>query len=186
VWQAISREARSVVPFAGRLPPAATPPQEVAIWRRSTMRDNWRQLATAAVMLLAIYLVVDISLFTPSPAGAPALEVTINDETALPAWSVRLDRERRLLSVSIIRTQTIAAANSFELWMLPGEGPDQAPVSLGLIPASGEISLRLTAELAAALVAAGGLAVSLEPAGGSPTGQPTGPILYQGVIEPAA
>jgi anti-sigma-K factor RskA len=27
------------------------------------------------------------------------------------------------------------------------------------------------------------LAISLEPAGGSPTGQPTGPVLYTGRVE---
>jgi anti-sigma-K factor RskA len=33
------------------------------------------------------------------------------------------------------------------------------------------------------LAGAKGLAISLEPAGGSPTGAPTGPILYTGKIE---
>ena len=33
-----------------------------------------------------------------------------------------------------------------------------------------------------AALAAGVLAVSLEPSGGSPTGLPTGPVLYQGRI----
>jgi anti-sigma-K factor RskA len=64
---------------------------------------------------------------------------------------------------------------AFELWAIAG-GP---PRPLGLLrPAGGE---RLV--LAAGTVPRDGvLAVSLEPAGGSPTGLPTGPVLYQGKI----
>ncbi|MGE5145642.1 MAG: anti-sigma factor domain-containing protein, partial [Candidatus Eiseniibacteriota bacterium] len=32
---------------------------------------------------------------------------------------------------------------------------------------------------------AAGVAISLEPAGGSPTGQPTGPVLFQGRLAAA-
>jgi anti-sigma-K factor RskA len=41
----------------------------------------------------------------------------------------------------------------------------------------------LDAGQAAMLARARGLAVSLEPAGGSPTGQPTGPVVYQGRLD---
>ena len=58
-----------------------------------------------------------------------------------------------------------------ELWALPkGE---TKPHSLGVFPPSGR---QLTAELAPDTQ----LLVSLEPKGGSPTGQPTGPVLYGG------
>lgn len=41
----------------------------------------------------------------------------------------------------------------------------------------------LTAPAGESLTNIPALAVSLEPAGGSPTGQPTGPVLYSGAIE---
>jgi len=69
----------------------------------------------------------------------------------------------------------IPAANSYELWMLP-EG--RAPVSLGLLPGTGNAALPLDAEALAVLAQTMTLAVSLEPAGGSPTGAPTGPVLF--------
>ena len=53
-----------------------------------------------------------------------------------------------------------------------------APVSLGLMPASGEVRLALNDRQRAALAAAANVAVSDEPAGGSPTGAPTGAVLY--------
>jgi anti-sigma-K factor RskA len=62
-----------------------------------------------------------------------------------------------------------------ELWALPANGA--APVSLGLLPQTGSRKVALDPVQAAALLAAGQLAVSREPAGGSPTGAPTGPVL---------
>jgi anti-sigma-K factor RskA len=51
-------------------------------------------------------------------------------------------------------------------------------VSLGLLPTSGDQRRVLTAAQRSALAGAKNLAVSLEPAGGSPTGLPTGPVLH--------
>jgi anti-sigma-K factor RskA len=51
------------------------------------------------------------------------------------------------------------------------------PISLGVLPAGGE---RIAASQYTA--PGGKLLVSLEPKGGSPTGQPTGPVLYGGTI----
>jgi anti-sigma-K factor RskA len=62
---------------------------------------------------------------------------------------------------------------SFELWLLVGKN---APVSLGVLPAEVSGSVSLPTELRKAAAEAT-LAVSDEPAGGSPTGQPTGDIL---------
>ena len=62
--------------------------------------------------------------------------------------------------------------------MLPGG--DRKPVSLGLITTHETQSLMVPRELSAAIDAAWGLAMSVEPKGGSPTGLPTGPVLYKG------
>ena len=69
---------------------------------------------------------------------------------------------------------------AFELWALPGAGA--APVSLGLLPAQGEAVLTLSPQVRPLLERGAALAVSVEPPGGSPTGQPTGPVVYQGKL----
>ena len=61
-----------------------------------------------------------------------------------------------------------------ELWLI-AEGSD-GPVSLGLLDASGSTRIRVPDHIAPG-VRGGTIAVSLEPAGGSPTGSPTGPVL---------
>jgi len=68
-----------------------------------------------------------------------------------------------------------------ELWAVPPQG---TPRSLGLISANGTTIVprgRLAASLVKGDTAA--LAVSLEPPGGSPTGAPTGPVLYAGKLQ---
>lgn len=83
-----------------------------------------------------------------------------------------------------IEPMTLAAverARVLELWAIPTGGK---PISLGLVPASGKGRIQLNKAQQALLIAPLTLAVSLEPQGGSPTGQPTGPVLYQGQLTP--
>lgn len=64
-----------------------------------------------------------------------------------------------------------------QLWARPPEGAG-APAALGLIPAGRD---RLTVGPAGLRPAPGMvLEITLEPEGGSPTGQPSGPVLFSG------
>jgi len=76
---------------------------------------------------------------------------------------------------------TVQPGRDLQLWLVtPGE---PAPASLGLVPASGRFSAPLAPELVARLARGGGeIHVSDEPAGGSPTGLPTGALLASGEI----
>jgi anti-sigma-K factor RskA len=77
------------------------------------------------------------------------------------------------------RTEGAAAAGrSLELWLIAGQ---DAPVSLGLLPtdASGKI---IVAENLRTKLKGGVLAISDEPAGGSPTNAPTGAVLATGQL----
>jgi anti-sigma-K factor RskA len=82
---------------------------------------------------------------------------------------------RPLLQVALERDRVL------ELWSVPPQG---APRSLGLIKADGVTVLdrrRLPAGLRSGGTAA--LAVSVEPPGGSPTGAPTGPVVFAGQLQ---
>ena len=66
-----------------------------------------------------------------------------------------------------------------ELWFIIGTNP---PVSLGLLPRDPPARFVLTQEQKSLFTEGTVLAVSLEPAGGSPTGPPTGPVVAAGPI----
>jgi len=68
---------------------------------------------------------------------------------------------------------------AMELWLIP---PGDKPHSLGLIDPSRPITIKVPQDLLSRVNREAVLAVSLEPPGGSPTGQPTGPVIANGKL----
>jgi anti-sigma-K factor RskA len=66
-----------------------------------------------------------------------------------------------------------------ELWLIPS---DSKPRPLGILRADSTVTITLPPELSPLTVSNAVLAVSLEPPGGSPTGQPTGPVIATGKL----
>lgn len=132
--------------------------------------------ATAAAVVLAVILVQRLP-----DVAEPRYVAVFNDERAQPLWIVSADLDRDRLTIRPINATAPDAGKSFELWILPAGGA--APRSMGLLPiGSATVDTQLPTTLRALLEDAQGLAVSLEPAGGSPTGAPTGPVLYQAAV----
>jgi anti-sigma-K factor RskA len=73
---------------------------------------------------------------------------------------------------------TAAAGRVFQLWLIEGQNP---PVSLGVLPETTTGTLVFNSALKSKLAGAV-LAISDEPIGGSPTGQPTGAVLATGNV----
>jgi anti-sigma-K factor RskA len=96
-------------------------------------------------------------------------------------WSIQLDARHERLRAVALAGAAARPGHSFELWaLLPGKA---APVSLGVLPDTGQRDRTLSAAQQAALLSASQLAVSLEPPGGSPTGAPTGPVLFVAALK---
>jgi anti-sigma-K factor RskA len=51
---------------------------------------------------------------------------------------------------------------------------------MGLITTDADQTMKLKPALASRMEGAWGVAMSVEPAGGSPTGAPTGPVIFKG------
>jgi len=105
--------------------------------------------------------------------------VVLAGQDAKPVLLVSADRGGRYLTVKAVAPLAVPADRSLELWALPA---GQDPRSLGLLSVSGIARIPLATSAGAALQGSPALAVSLEPAGGSPTGKPTGPVLYTGGV----
>jgi hypothetical protein len=87
-------------------------------------------------------------------------------------------RQARIIVVPVAPA-TFAPGKAPQLWLLP---LGQRPISVGMIAANTPTALKLDRALLAQLGPSAALAVSVEPTGGSPTGQPTGPVVATGAI----
>lgn len=136
--------------------------------RKSRSLQWFAGLSAAAAILMAVLLV---NVQPTLPTATPGQIAVVQSEKAQALWLIELRADQLL----------VTATNSFkpldnqdyELWMVAADG--RPPISLGLLPKQGKLSLPRSALFDQLQVAA--LAVSLEPLGGSPTGQPT-TVLY--------
>jgi len=106
-----------------------------------------------------------------------------HERRTLVALRVRIAVPRRqvhMMTVKAVATVDVPPGRALELWMLPD---GRAPVSMGLVATTGIERLALRAPAGVALQDIPALAVSIEPAGGSPTGAPTGPVILTGRVE---
>jgi anti-sigma-K factor RskA len=144
-------------------------------WRAATTSSPWRlrfwQTFAAAATVAAVMLG---TLPRHEPVAAPmivVLHATKGSETIVAG----LSPDRRQMSIQPLQKVALTSDQSLELWALKKDGP---PASLGVIAAD-----KLTAINQKTLPQdTKGLAVSLEPLGGSPTGAPTGPVLFVGEL----
>jgi anti-sigma-K factor RskA len=151
-------------------------------WRRTGLWQGWAAVATVAAVALggALWRGAPVPQPAPVPTAA-ALQplVALVDAGRREVVATSLSTDRAVLALQPVRPVVAGPAQSYELWLIPAGGG--APVSLAVL---GELAARI--ELAPAvrerIVPGATLAVSVEPAGGSPTGAPTGPVILTGAI----
>ncbi|MEP4546592.1 MAG: anti-sigma factor [Saccharospirillum sp.] len=125
----------------------------------------WPAIAAALVLVMVSWNTWQV------PQPAPTQVAVIQDASARALWSVSLTEQD--LVVTSTREVTASSDRDYQLWLVAADG--RAPVSLGLLPETGQRQLARSALFDTATVDV--LAVSREPEGGSPTGQPT-EVLY--------
>jgi anti-sigma-K factor RskA len=114
----------------------------------------------------------------PSPRPAQYVAVLQRDETS-PAFLLTFDLDKRTLTVRTVRAER-QAGKAYELWLVSDRF--KSPRSLGLIGNEEFTQRPQLANYDAVTINRATYAVSLEPEGGSPTGAPTGPVLYHGKL----
>ncbi|SCB08722.1 anti-sigma factor [Cupriavidus alkaliphilus] len=170
-WKAA--EDRSPAAAAGAPGPGAA-----ASWwqRRWSAPVFWR--GAAAAMALVAVLAIGIGMhLAPQREAAPAEVIAVlNDDRGQPAMLVSWDAGQRDLLVRRLDHLKLSDQQVFQLWALPQGG---TPQSLGLIGRVPQARLAL-AQRPTAVPA---LAVSIEPAGGSPNADgPSGPVVFKGPV----
>lgn len=151
--------------FAPVKPPALMPQIEARLFPRA--RGGWRRsLGWLGGMGLAGALSLALLLIVPqNPRPAEVVAVLGGADSALQFEARHDGRQLQLLQVA---GNAAPDGQTYEFWAI---APGAAPVSLGLVGQAG-LAVDYPRPPAGWV-----LAVSLEPAGGSPTGAPTGPVV---------
>jgi len=144
-------------------------------WQRLGFWRGFALASFAAAMALSV-----LQLSGPGALPGETLVVVLAGPDARPAMIATAARNERVLTMKPVIDADPGPGRTYELWALPEGG---APQSLGVIPRGGVARIPLRSASGEALARIPQLAVSLEPAGGSPTGAPTGPVLFTGRIE---
>jgi len=130
---------------------------------------GWLKSWLTGGLLAALLLVVGLTFLAPPQRPALAARLTAEGQDLV----IAANWDGKTMTFVHEAGPPSGDNQSYELWLI---GPSGVPESLGIINVVPH-STPLT-ELAEGVT----LAVSLEPAGGSTTGQPTGPVLVSGVV----
>jgi anti-sigma-K factor RskA len=164
--------------LAGLEPQLAPVAPPVTVWhgienklelRRLNRRPAVRWMAIAASLIFF----VAVGVFITRPPAQPPLTAlsSLQTDPQTIYWRVEVLGDSRELNLHVHLVHDLPPGKSHELWALPEGGG--APVSLGLLPHTGDHHRVLNDAQRAALASSKQIAVSLEPKGGSPTGVPT-------------
>lgn len=163
---------------------------EVVYLARQTRRWRGFTVAMSAIAaLLAVYIAVGqfapgllpvgrlSQLAATAPPPGSRLVAVLQQEPTAPAFLLTIDPQHRTMTVRRV-TASADSGRSYELWLIASNNPK--PRSLGLVGADEFTTRPLPTDFDAATLRQASYAVSLEPAGGSPSGVPTGPVLFTG------
>lgn len=163
----------------------ATQPAPSRWWPGIAIISTGFTTAFALFLLISEPKIIEVPIQVPIDVRVAQLPPTVallSGKDQKPAWLLTLANddtgqpEIRMTTLAGLKPMT---NKSYELWMLPpGKGK---PISVGLLPQAGKHNVAVSQKTADMLLQSG-LAVSLEPVGGSPSGQPTGAVIYQGQL----
>ncbi|MEZ5829467.1 MAG: anti-sigma factor [Hyphomicrobiales bacterium] len=191
--------AREVAFWEARLAPLAegvapvTPPDdawdriEARLVRQATSAEPkrglwnnlplWRGLALASGALAAACIAA-LAFLADLPERGQPLVATLDEQSGHPGFVAAANPSDG--SLTIVPAALLGQAqHSLELWVIP---PGGKPHSLGLVDPDRPVKVQIPPELLPHVSADSVLAISLEPLGGSPTGQPTGPVVANGKL----
>jgi anti-sigma-K factor RskA len=155
---------------------------------RKGLWDNlqlWHWLGIgASVMAAALLVVVSLPRLAPAPSvvNAGYMASTIQQDNGSTGWTATMDLQHARMVVVPATPVSLAQDRAPQLWLIPAGGK---PISVGIIARDKPTTLALDPALLARLGPTAVLAVSVEPLGGSPTGQPTGAVIAKGAISGA-
>lgn len=193
-------------PAAVEAPPAAAPPTAVdnsnviqltgRVRRLRSVASIATALAAALVGMLAVQVyrpellpdalrpkpriqTVEVKTPAPSPVSSAQYVALLQRDAGSPAFILTVDAATKNFTVRKVGTNA-EPGKSFELWLISDKLPQ--PRSLGVIGGSDFTARPVLADYDAGTINAATYAVTVEQAGGSPSGKPTSTPIYTGKL----
>jgi anti-sigma-K factor RskA len=175
-----------LAPWAGEIAEVAPPPQvwdaitaalpaqtpaKTSLWESLAF---WRSFALASA--LAAACLGGLIYLGALDRQAPLIATIEGGGNRV--FVATIDSKRSTVAV-VPAAYSADATREPELWLIPADGK---PRPLGMLRTDRAVTIAIPPEFAAQTVSNAVLAVSLEPPGGSPTGQPTGPVIGTGKL----
>lgn len=158
--------------------PSAPVRDNVIALRRQLRRWRW---STAIASAAAVVLVAVLAL-QPEPNPQSFVAVFQHNDQQ-PAFLLSVDLEKRQLEIRPVTAEP-RPGKSYQLWIKADElGPK--PRSVGVLGDGFTLDDDALREYDPSLLKRATFGISVEPEGGSPTGQPTGPAIH-GYLYPAS
>jgi len=126
-----------------------------------------------------VEVVKEVVREVPAPRAAQLVAVFQKDEQS-PAFLLTVDVDKRMVTVRPVAAERMAD-KTYQLWI--AAQPGQPPRSLGLIGNDEFTQRAALSDYDPAVISNATYGISLEPPGGSPTGQPTGPVIHARLVQ---
>lgn len=196
--RAVQAWERRLGPLAENVPPVQPPPglynkiraqiglashvvslkaREQAIVRRG---NHWRNMAAGMTALAASLAGVVVWQDYQRRQMPTQYVAVLQADKTLPAFLLTVDTKSNMFVISAMQKPS-EPEKSYQLWLVHDDMPN--PKSLGVFDES-EMDVRPMAPPGKMhdMMMDGTYAVSVEPKGGSPTGAPTGPVVFSGKL----
>ncbi len=145
----------------------------VASLNKRLRRWQWSTaLASAAAMVLVAVLV-----FEPAQEQGPQSFVAVFQENdQQPAFMLSVDLTKREMHIRPVTAEPMQG-KSYQLW-IKADSLGPTPRSVGVLNANLKLDRTALRDYDPELLKEATFGISIEPEGGSPTGQPTGPAIH--------
>lgn len=183
--EAVARWETAITPLAQGVAPVEPPAR---VWRaiesrispqRPAALSYWRPFAMVSGGVATVLLAFVLWTFQ-APHNEPDFVAVLTAPDSVPRMVVSM-HQPDMLKVRMVKPWKAKEGMGLELWVMPKDGK---PRSLGMVKNDmGETVMHVT-HSDPRVNDAVAFAVSMEPMSGSPTGQPSGPVLCSGAIAP--
>jgi anti-sigma-K factor RskA len=133
-----------------------------------------------ALMSILLAAVVMMPKYQGESLPMPSYVAVLESDSRVPMMVTMGDQSKRVVSVRIMEMPEIDANKDIQLWAM--RGPEETPMPVGILQRDNmETHLSFSKpEWKKNIKGAKMFAVTFEPKGGSPSGQPSGKMMYKG------